>query len=161
MRLLSQAPKDRGTVGELPTVAPLQDYSRHFEAFELIECRHFLEGITSMWLMLSNSFLSIVDKVEPPDPTRLLVRARVAGDIERVFPDAVVTHTPRADYAYRATLPRTAIAAALADVISRLDYGNFKSTVGDRQRHDAYLDCWGAMHDLQVRKARPARTLRR
>lgn len=111
-----------------------------------------------MWLMLSNSFLSIVDKVEPPDPAQLLVRARIAGDIERVFPDAVVTHTPQADYAYRATLPRTAIAAALADTIDRLDYANFKNSVADPQRHDAYLDCWGAMHELQVRKARPART---
>ena len=110
-----------------------------------------------MWLMLSNSFLSVVDKVEPPDPTRLLVRARVAGDIERVFPDAVVTHTPRADYAFRATLPRTAIAAALADAIRHLSYANFKNSVADPQRHDAYLECWEAMNDLQEQKAASAR----
>lgn len=113
-----------------------------------------------MWLMLSNSFLSIVDKVEPPDPSQLLVRARVAGDIERVFPDAVVTHTPRADYAYRATLPRAAIAVALADAIGRITYSNFKDSVADQQRHDAYLECWNAMYELQVQTARRARALR-
>ena len=111
-----------------------------------------------MWLMFSDSFLSIVDKVEPPDPTKLLVRARVAGDIERVFPDAVVTHTPRADYAYRTTLPRAVIAAALTEAVNHVHYSNFKDSVADQQRHDAYLECWGAMHDLQMQKAGRART---
>ena len=42
-----------------------------------------------MWIMMNNSFLSIVSK--DCGPAELLVRARRAGDIERVFPDAKVT----------------------------------------------------------------------
>lgn len=53
-----------------------------------------------MWISLSDSFLSIVALEGPAaDPAQLLVRARVAGDIERVFPTAMVTHTPKHDYA--------------------------------------------------------------
>jgi len=42
-----------------------------------------------MWIMTNNSYLSIVSK--DCGPAELLVRARRAGDIERVFPDAKVT----------------------------------------------------------------------
>jgi len=46
-----------------------------------------------MWIFLSDSFLSIVDKDDPSGAT-LLVRARVAGDIERVFPGVAVATMP-------------------------------------------------------------------
>ena len=42
-----------------------------------------------MWIMTNNSYLSIVSK--DCGSAELLVRARRAGDIERVFPDAKVT----------------------------------------------------------------------
>ena len=44
-----------------------------------------------MWIMLSDCFLSIVSK--DCGPAELLVRARRAGDIEKVFPNAKVTRT--------------------------------------------------------------------
>jgi len=107
-----------------------------------------------MWLSLSDSFLSIVALEGPTaDPAQLLVRARVAGDIERVFPTATVAHTPKADYAYRTILPRTMVATTLAAAVEAIDYTNFKNSVPDQARHDAYLECWTAMHDLQRRKA--------
>ncbi len=107
-----------------------------------------------MWLSLSDSFLSIVALEGPTaDPRQLLIRARVAGDIERVFPSAMVTHTPQHDYAYRTILPRTMVAAALAAAVKAIDYANFKNSVPDQARHDAYLACWIAMHDLQLKKA--------
>ncbi len=42
-----------------------------------------------MWIMTNNSYLSIVSK--DCGPAELLVRARRAGDIEKVFSDAKVT----------------------------------------------------------------------
>ena len=41
-----------------------------------------------MWLCLNDAFLSIV--ALPGHPDELLVRARIAGDIERLFPAAQV-----------------------------------------------------------------------
>jgi hypothetical protein len=67
-----------------------------------------------MWIFLSDAFLSIVDK--GGDGTTLLVRARKAGDIERVFPETEVEETPRNDYRYRARLPRERVAEAMAVV---------------------------------------------
>jgi hypothetical protein len=107
-----------------------------------------------MWLSLSDSFLSIVALAGPTaNPRQLLIRARVAGDIERVFPEATVAHTPQADYACRTTLPRTRVATALAAAVQAIAYPNFKNSVSDQARHDAYLTCWEAMHDLQRQKA--------
>lgn len=103
-----------------------------------------------MWIMLSDSFLSIVDKDCPRDC--LLVRARRRGDIERVFGKLavpLVAHTPKADYAYRAVITREVVKAAMAREIDRITYSNFKSSVEDEQLHDAYLSIWSIMHTLQ------------
>jgi hypothetical protein len=74
-----------------------------------------------MWLFMNKSFLSIVDKDDPSGKT-LLVRARV---------------------------DREQMANATADSIRNIDYKNFKSTVSDPDRHDAYLDVWSAMYAFQ------------
>lgn len=100
-----------------------------------------------MWVILDNSFLSIVDKVG--DPNNLMVRARAAGDIERVFPEAEVIETPFADYRFRTTLPRNEIADAIALRIMDIDYPNFKNSVNEDDRHDAYMQVWTAMHKFQ------------
>ena len=49
-----------------------------------------------MWVFLNNAFLSIVEHRE--NQNILLVRARIKGDIERVFPGVMVHKTPEADY---------------------------------------------------------------
>lgn len=108
-----------------------------------------------MWIMLNNAFLSIVAHRDQPD--NLCVRARVAGDIEAVFPGAEVTHTPNADYAYRSVLSRALVAQDIAiNIRHAINYDNFKNSVSDNDRHEAYLRCWGAMRDLQTMKAKKA-----
>jgi len=105
-----------------------------------------------MWIFLNDSFLSIVEHRE--DATKLLVRARKRGDIERVFPAATVSHTPvRADYAYRAVIDRTAVAVAISERVLNIDYPNFKDSVPEDDRHDAYMDVWTAMHGFQRQRA--------
>ena len=49
-----------------------------------------------MWIQLNNAFLSIVENRKKT--TELLVRARVRGDIEKVFPEADVFEDNNADY---------------------------------------------------------------
>ena len=104
-----------------------------------------------MWIYLNDAFLSIVAHWE--DEEVLLVRARRQSDIERVFPGAEVEETPTADYRFRATLPRHAVADAIAATVTGITYPNFKASVTDRDRHDAYLDVWGIMRRRSVRLA--------
>jgi hypothetical protein len=81
-----------------------------------------------MWICLSNSFLSIVEdftcRSTPPD---LLVRARLKGDIETLFPNAEVRVGEGSDYRYRATLPRHVVADTLARKVMPIGYTNFES----------------------------------
>ena len=100
-----------------------------------------------MWIMTNNSYLSIVSK--DCAPAELLVRARRAGDIERIFPDAKATRNTNSDYLYRAVLPRDAVKQALAAMIDQIDYPNFKDSVEDRSLHAAYVSVWCAMAGLQ------------
>src|ERR1700745_2748232 len=100
-----------------------------------------------MWIMTNNSYLSIVSK--DCGPAELLVRARRAGDIEKVFPNAKVTRQTDSDYLYRAILPRDVVKEALAAMIDLIDCPNFKDSVEDRSLHAAYVSVWGAMAGLQ------------
>lgn len=103
-----------------------------------------------MWVALNDAFLSVVDKAK--DKSFLVVRARKQGDIEAVFPDAKVQVGGGTDYKYRATIPRARVAQAIADRITNISYSNFKNSVKDRARHDAYMKVWVAMMALQGNK---------
>lgn len=100
-----------------------------------------------MWIFLNDAFLSIVDK--GPDDGALLVRARRPGEIARVFPGALEEATPHNDYAFRARIPREAVASTLAARVRDIDYPNFKGSVAEEERHAAYARVWGAMERFQ------------
>jgi hypothetical protein len=100
-----------------------------------------------MWVALNNAFLSIVAHRAKPDI--LLVRARLKGDIESVFPNASVFTDTSADYRYRAEIPRGEVGAALAAIATTINYDNFKASVHDPRRHAAYMDVWSTMQRLQ------------
>lgn len=100
-----------------------------------------------MWICLNDSFLSIVSKECAPD--ELLVRARVRGHIEAVFPDAKVMRAPGNDYLWRARVKRADIASALVRRVMDYSAPNFKNSVPDDDLHHAYSRVWGAMADLQ------------
>lgn len=117
-----------------------------------------------MWVFLTDSFLSIV--VDPDRPGNLLVRARRRQDIKRVFPEARVDSRSGTDYAFRASLPRPMVGAAIEAEVRRVDYENFKDEVGlpprgkrnasreSRERHDCYLRVWQAMLGFQKQAPR-------
>jgi hypothetical protein len=69
--------------------------------------------------MTNNGYLSIVSK--DCGPAELLVRARRAGDIEKLFPNAKVTRQTNSDYLYRAILPRDVVKQALVAMIDLID----------------------------------------
>lgn len=102
-----------------------------------------------MWVFLNNAFLSIVAHRRRPD--YLLVRARQRGDIQAVFkhPDVRVVATPKADYPFRAEIRRDLVGTVLRFAAQEIAYDNFKASVRDAGRHDAYLDVWVAMRRWQ------------
>jgi hypothetical protein len=101
-----------------------------------------------MWLFLNDAFLSIVHKDCPEGS--LLVRARRPGDIEKVFGRRTkVTRATDADYLYRAVIERDEVTRAIQREVLRIDYGNFKDSISDRDLHDAAARVWGAMASLQ------------
>lgn len=102
-----------------------------------------------MWIMLNKSFLSVV--ADRDDKDNLLVRARLAGHIESVFPEAKIFSRVGSDYLYRAILPRSEVAAVIANNIENINYDNFKNSVKNKVLHDAFIDIWGIMYRLQER----------
>lgn len=110
-----------------------------------------------MWVFLNDAMVSAV--AHRTRPGHLMVRARIAGDLERLFPRATVTRTPDADYAYRCTVTRAYFAMVLSQRAEAIDYPNFKGSLaaakGDQRpstymaRSQAYHRTWDAMMDAQ------------
>lgn len=100
-----------------------------------------------MWIMFNNAFLSVVDKA--PDPDQLVVRARVEGHIEAVFPNAQVIRDASGDYLFRAFIDRADVADAMFKAVMNINYPNFKNSIKDNRYHDACSRVWGVMSGLQ------------
>ena len=100
-----------------------------------------------MWIQFNNSFLSIVENRD--NKLELLVRARVKGDIEKIFPDADVFENDSADYKYRAFISKAKAAAKMMFKMTDIDYDNFKNSVIEIQRKNAYNNVWTELRKLQ------------
>jgi hypothetical protein len=79
----------------------------------------------------------------------LSVRARRKGDIEAVFSTARVIRLRDRDYAFRAYIDRWEVADVMRQAVLDIGYHNFKDSVRDDARHDAYMDVWTAMFKFQ------------
>lgn len=110
---------------------------------------HSGKGQKHMWIVLNNSFLSIVKNRN--NDSELLVRARVRGDIERVFSDASVFEDINADYKYRSYIQRETVARVVSQEITKIGYDNFKNSVSkdDSRRLEAYMNVWGALNKMR------------
>lgn len=107
-----------------------------------------------MWVFLNNAMLSAVAHRDRPG--HLMIRARLKGDLEAVFPGVKVTRTPNADYVYRCVVTRKAFGVAMVAAMDAITYPNFKGSIkpGDRARSSAYHGVWDVMMDAQ-QKAEP------
>lgn len=103
-----------------------------------------------MWVFLNDAMVSAVS--DPRNKKQLIVRARLKGDLERLFPRNKVHETPGRDYRFRVYVGRRTFASRLFQRAMDIDYGNFKNSVADNARHDAYTNVWGAMHRAQKRE---------
>ncbi len=113
-----------------------------------------------MWLFCKEGYFSAVAHNEKTDT--ILLRSRFQGDLERLFkrhsalfgglPLPKVQHTPNADYAFRAELPKALWSAIAAEVANDIDYGNFKNRVHEGKgspRDAAYMGCWFELRNAQ------------
>jgi len=117
-----------------------------------------------MWICLNDAFFSVV--TDRNNDKRVVVRARVKGHIEQVFPitkplvnkspKIKVEETPNADYRFRAYLPREYVADVIHQELMDIDYPNFKDSVEDDHLHDAYSSFWHTMFHLQKVKLKNA-----
>ena len=102
-----------------------------------------------MWIQFNNSFLSIVENRD--NKKELLVRARIKGDIEKIFPKAKVFEDNNADYKYRTFLLKNEVANEIIKNINEINYDNFKNSISktDSERYFAYTKVWGELRKLQ------------
>jgi hypothetical protein len=104
-----------------------------------------------MWIMMSNSFVSIVKE---DDSDLLRVRARRSGDIERLLGKKEIVHDVYADYAFRTTATVSELTDAFrTELATRVTYRNYKDAVAKRagpKLHDALMRVYEVMAELQT-----------
>ena len=106
-----------------------------------------------MWIFTPTAFVSIVAHRNKPGV--LLVRARLKGDLERMFPGCKVVETRQADYRFRAEIARGRVAELVREQLTVLDYDNVKNEIPHGApvhdlRHRAMNRVWGVMNDAQA-----------
>jgi hypothetical protein len=102
-----------------------------------------------MWIFATGGFISVVADRDSTD--MLLVRARLVGHIESLFPKAKVFQLEDADYRYRALISRETVQKVIAKQVANIGYDNFKNTVHEPRYHSSCLRVWSFMHGLQGR----------
>ena len=110
-----------------------------------------------MWLFCSLGHFSVVEKPDDTPSDSLTVRARRPEDLDALRSTYLPSLGPtqfdsRADYAYRARVPRAAFAESLALLAHDIHYSDFKSHVEATQgsaRAVAYHEVWAAMRRFQ------------
>jgi len=106
-----------------------------------------------MWIATTQGFYSVV--AHRDDADRLLVRSRTRDDIEALheqIPSLEPFEDPSADYRHRAVVSRAEWLAALAQLVTEIDYDNFKDAVAARQgneRSHLYGRIWSILLELQ------------
>ena len=110
-----------------------------------------------MWLLTPVGFFSIVEKPGDAATATLTVRARVRSDLDALrtmyLPELSPSKETRAaDYRFRASAPREAVAAAMSKLAKAIDYSNFKDAVAKRQgkaRAELYHGVWDVLCTMQ------------
>lgn len=102
-----------------------------------------------MWIFTSDCFLSIVADKDNLKGDRLLVRSRVKGAINKLFPDVEELYMTGSDYAYRAWVKRNEVSRVVQNYINALAYSNFKNSITDKDYSHACMGVWQEMFDYQ------------
>jgi hypothetical protein len=107
-----------------------------------------------MWLFTTLGFFSIVQK---RSESGLTVRARVAGDLDRLrekyMPELSATiRKAGTDYPFRATIGHDDFARGMAKIAKDIRYDNFKSEVAKKMGYDrahVYGKVWCVLRELE------------
>jgi hypothetical protein len=103
-----------------------------------------------MWIVMNDSFVSIVKDRE--DGLGVVVRARVREDLVSLFGESHaedIIETEDSDYRFRLFLDQAYVAAAIENRVMGVDYHNFKDSVKQSWRKNAYMKIWHIMYDVQ------------
>lgn len=110
-----------------------------------------------MWLLTPFGFFSVVRKPQDVAEGQLTIRSRVRADLEALRETCLpgmgeIVEGAGTDYRYRARVPRAELGLAMANLVSGIDYENFKDEVKHRQgssRAQAYAEVWSVLAGLR------------
>lgn len=105
-----------------------------------------------MWIAMNDSFVSVVKNQQDKGNKTLMVRARVKEDLENLCPGKKIIVTPTSDYRFRVVITREEFADIMANRVENINYNNFKNSVKEDWRHNAYLKIWTTMYNVQEDK---------
>jgi len=103
-----------------------------------------------MWVFTNNAFFSVVK--DRDNANGVVVRARVPGDLEKVFGSVHKVHeTENSDYRFRMYLDHEYVTEVISEEVSNIDYDNFKNSIPkeDKERYSYYTRVWSVMNSWQ------------
>jgi hypothetical protein len=110
-----------------------------------------------MWLITPLGFYSIVCKPNDMESGKLTIRARIKSDLEGLHQECLpslgaISEDTGTDYRFRARAKRDEAGEAIATLVRKIHYENFKHEVADKQgqyRAELYHKVWNVLFSLQ------------
>jgi len=122
-----------------------------------------------MWLFTKYGFISAVNarlggpnRSSPPDPSLIVIRARVRSHMQNLFnafPSLLSGFeinedtVGQRDYKYIAIVPKAVWVRLVSELANEMNYPKFKSSLidfdGKNDYHDSLLDVWNLMYETQ------------
>ena len=102
-----------------------------------------------MWIVMNDSFISAVE--DRNNKMNLVVRARVREDLENAFPKLKneIIESTDSDYKFRLFMAKQVLCGVMTTKIMNINYDNFKNSVKQNWRHNAYIAIWSIMYKVQ------------
>ena len=102
-----------------------------------------------MWVAMNDSFVSIV--ADRNDPDGVVVRARKYEDLVAFEPfiENKIIESNDSDYRFRVFIQKRYAAEIMFEKTAEIDYDNFKNSVKEGWRKNAYMSIWTVMNKVQ------------
>jgi hypothetical protein len=94
-----------------------------------------------MWIFTKHGFISVSQHKKEEE--QFMIKSRVRTPLDILWPESKISILPEADYRFRISIPKTEAMEVLSDLISSIDYSNFKNACEeDAAYHRVLTKIW-------------------
>ena len=103
-----------------------------------------------MWIFTKYGFITVSQHKRVEE--QFMIKSRVRTPLDILWPESKITILPEVDYRFRISIPKTEAMEVLSNLISSIDYSNFKNACEEDAAYRRTLNkIWIELSEYQFR----------